>query len=72
MDMFDEAGVHYPEFGWTWDDFLAYSMKLTQDINGDGITDQWGCTDIMFAGNPANWWHHEQGWAMIKSFGGNI
>jgi multiple sugar transport system substrate-binding protein len=71
MDMFDEAGVHYPEFGWTWDDFLAYSMKLTQDINGDGITDQWGCTDIMFAGNPANWWHHEQGWAMIKSFGGN-
>lgn len=71
IDMFDKYGVPHPAPGWTWDDFLQYAMKLTQDTNGDGLVDQWGTTDIMWANNPANWWHHEQGWALIKSFGGD-
>jgi len=39
-DAFDEAGVAYPEPGWTWDDFLAKAKALTVR-DGDRIT-QWG------------------------------
>ncbi len=28
-DLFDEAGVDYPEDGWTWDEFLEIAEKLT-------------------------------------------
>ena len=41
-DLFDAAGVPYPEAGWSWDDFLAAAKALTRDIDGDGITDQHG------------------------------
>ncbi len=41
-DMFDAAGVAYPEAGWTWDDFLATAQALTVDEDGDGLTDQFG------------------------------
>ncbi|MEM7537064.1 MAG: sugar ABC transporter substrate-binding protein [Chloroflexota bacterium] len=41
-EMFDEAGVAYPEAGWTWDDFLATAQALTADVDGDGMTDQFG------------------------------
>ena len=27
-DLFDAAGVPYPEAGWTWDDFLAAAKAL--------------------------------------------
>lgn len=42
-DMFDEAGsIPHPQKGWTWDDFLEISKKLTRDIDGDGKIDQFG------------------------------
>ncbi|MEM6429340.1 MAG: sugar ABC transporter substrate-binding protein [Deinococcota bacterium] len=41
-DMFDAAGVPYPEAGWTWDDFLATAQTLTIDQDGDGRNDQFG------------------------------
>ncbi len=41
-DAFDEAGVAYPEEGWTWDDFLDAAQKLTVDADGDGTADQYG------------------------------
>lgn len=41
-DAFDEAGVAYPEEGWTWDDFLDAAQKLTVDEDGDGTADQYG------------------------------
>jgi len=41
-ELFDTAGVAYPEASWTWDDFLAISQALTADTNGDGMTDQFG------------------------------
>ena len=37
--MFDEAGVAYPEPGWTWDDFLEKALALTK---GEGATKQYG------------------------------
>jgi len=42
MDLFDEAGVEYPNAKWTWDDFLQAAQKLTRDKTGDGIIDQYG------------------------------
>jgi len=41
-DMFDAAGVSYPDSDWTWDDFLAAAEALTIDTDGDGEIDQWG------------------------------
>jgi multiple sugar transport system substrate-binding protein len=50
--LFDEAGVAYPEDGWTWGDFLAKAQALTLDKDGDGITDQWG---IQLPGHWPSW-----------------
>src|SRR5690606_20946311 len=47
-DMFDEAGVAYPDGTWDWDTLLENGAKLTQDDNGDGIIDQFGYA--------AAWW----------------
>ena len=41
-DMFDAAGLEYPNENWTWDDFLAAAEALTIDKDGDGEIDQWG------------------------------
>ena len=41
-DLFDAAGVPYPEAGWTWDEFLSAAKALTRDLDGDGLTDQHG------------------------------
>lgn len=41
-DLFDVAGVAYPQAGWSWDDFLATAVTLTQDLDGDGRSDQYG------------------------------
>jgi multiple sugar transport system substrate-binding protein len=39
-DIFDQAGVPYPEIGWTWDDLLAKAQALTER-QGDQVT-RWG------------------------------
>jgi multiple sugar transport system substrate-binding protein len=36
-DVFDEAGVDYPQPGWTWDDFLDRAKQLTVR-DGDQVT----------------------------------
>ncbi len=41
-DLFDAAGLDYPNDDWTWDEFLAAAQALTLDLDGDGITDQYG------------------------------
>ena len=41
-DLFDDAGVPYPDDNWTIDDFLATAKALTQDVDGDGRIDQYG------------------------------
>ncbi|PKO23507.1 MAG: hypothetical protein CVU38_03735 [Chloroflexi bacterium HGW-Chloroflexi-1] len=37
--LFDEAGVPYPQDGWTWDDFLVKARSLTR---GEGEKKQYG------------------------------
>jgi ABC-type glycerol-3-phosphate transport system substrate-binding protein len=39
-DAFDQAGLPYPESGWSWDDFLATAQTLTLR-EGDEVS-QWG------------------------------
>lgn len=41
-DLFDAAGLAYPDDDWTWDEFLDAAVVLTQDLDGDGATDQFG------------------------------
>jgi multiple sugar transport system substrate-binding protein len=41
-DLFDAAGLPYPADDWTHADFLAAARALTQDVDGDGRTDQYG------------------------------
>lgn len=41
---FDEEKLSYPESGWTWDDYLNVARKLTKDMNGDGVPEQYGTT----------------------------
>ena len=39
--LFDEAGLPYPQDGWTWDDFLATAQALTK-TDANGSVTQWG------------------------------
>jgi multiple sugar transport system substrate-binding protein len=64
-DMFDEAGIPYPEDGWTWDELIEIGQQLTKDTDGDGTIDQYGLW--------ADIWDMELLWgAMIWQFGGEI
>ena len=40
--LFDKAGLSYPDESWTWETFIDAAKKLTLDLNGDGIIDQYG------------------------------
>lgn len=40
--LFDEEHIMYPDERWDWDAFVSAAQKLTKDLNGDGITDQFG------------------------------
>lgn len=42
QDLFDAAGLAYPADDWTWDEFLQTAVALTKDLDGDGVTDQYG------------------------------
>lgn len=35
-DLFDAAGVPYPQAPWDWEDFLATAQQLTRTVAGDG------------------------------------
>lgn len=59
-DMFDEAGMAYPDETWTWDDYYDNAVKLTK---ADGS--QYGT-----AMNPSN---NQDGWMnIVYSKGGNV
>ncbi|MDD5599730.1 MAG: sugar ABC transporter substrate-binding protein [Victivallaceae bacterium] len=44
QDIFDRAGLKYPDAKWTWNDFRDAAVKLTRDTDGDGRLDQVGCS----------------------------
>jgi multiple sugar transport system substrate-binding protein len=62
--LFDEAGVAYPEEGWTWDDLITTAQALTKDTDGDGQTDVWGIQ------LPASWTTGFEYW--IAAAGGSL
>ena len=41
-DYFQKKGIPEPKQSWTWEKFLKYAKMLTEDTNGDGITDIYG------------------------------
>jgi multiple sugar transport system substrate-binding protein len=41
-DIFDKAGMPYPDSTWDWGDFLSACRKCTKDTDGDGVIDQFG------------------------------
>ena len=41
-DLLAAAGIPEPTTSWTWEEFVTYARKLTRDLNGDGIIDQYG------------------------------
>lgn len=43
-NLFDKYGVPYPRDDWTWDDYRDAARRLTHDLDGDGITDEFGAT----------------------------
>jgi multiple sugar transport system substrate-binding protein len=45
-DLFDAAGVAYPQPGWSWDDFLATAQALT--VREGDVTTQWGFVQPTF------------------------
>ena len=47
-DAFDEAGLDYPQAGWSWDDFLATAQALT--LREGDETLQWGFAEA--SANP--------------------
>lgn len=48
-DMFDAAGLEYPNPSWTFQDVMDAAQKLTLDKNGDGETDQYGYYPNVYA-----------------------
>ncbi|MGB8452906.1 MAG: extracellular solute-binding protein [Anaerocolumna sp.] len=49
--MFDEAGIEYPQAGWTWDDFRETANKFT---TGEGADKVYGAM-IDFVGQDCYW-----------------
>lgn len=62
-DLFDQAGVGYPQESWNWNDLRAAAKKLVADPNGDGMTDVWGYRALA---------DHIVLDAMIRSYGGRV
>lgn len=62
-DLFDHAGLPYPDTTWTYDDLLRVGKRLTVDTNGDGIPDRWGLSfDVQYTGLET----------VLYSFGGRL
>ena len=62
-DIFDEAGVDYPNKEWTYEQMIDVSKKLAADTNNDGKMDRYG-----FFSNAA----HTLLDSMIKAYGGKV
>jgi len=64
LDMFEKAGVDLPTEETTMEEFLEIAKALTQDTDGDGKIDQWGC-DV-----PTDW--AAGAYWIVKNFGGDF
>lgn len=43
-NLFDKYGLAYPNDRWTWEDYRRAAKAMTHDLNGDGITDEFGAS----------------------------
>src|SRR5581483_12441131 len=43
-NLFDKYGVPYPSDSWTWRDYRRAAIRLTHDLDGDGIPDEFGAS----------------------------
>ena len=41
-DIFEKAGISYPDGSWTWNDYYKIARELTCDFDNDGNRDQFG------------------------------
>lgn len=51
-DLFDRAGVPYPDSTWDWQRLVDAARRLTVDLDGDGSPDQWG---FCISTDPNRW-----------------
>ena len=50
-ELFDRAGLPYPDTTWTTDDLIKAGKRLTLDRDGDGVPEQWGLAfDVHYTG----------------------
>ena len=42
VDMFNNAGVAFPDESWTWETAREISRRFVRDTTGDGVVDKWG------------------------------
>lgn len=68
-DLFERAGLAQPlvlaqQSDWTWDVFVEYGKKITQDVNGDGIRDIF--MHARLGTRAADWY------IKVRSFGGEV
>lgn len=50
-DMFDEAGISYPDTHWTYEDLVRVGKQLTVDRDSNGVPEQWGLhLDVHYTG----------------------
>jgi len=57
---------------WTWENFVDIAMKTTRDLNGDGITDQWGLTTQISSANYVRALAASNGTTLIKEENGTF
>lgn len=69
-DMFDAAGIPYPDGSWTWDDYKEIAAKLT---HGEGAEKVYGTYTHTFngqwapVGNEKEPWYNDEGYSNINS-----
>ena len=54
-NLFDKYGVPYPTDDWTWDDYLQAAIELTHDVDGDGVTDEFGASFAKWQDGYYSW-----------------
>ncbi|QST01733.1 sugar ABC transporter substrate-binding protein [Pontibacillus sp. ALD_SL1] len=71
-DMFDEAGVDYPDDTWTWDRLQETAERLTIDANGKRATDDGFNSDAVNQ-YGMTFFNITEGWMpVLKSYGGGV
>ena len=72
-DVFERYGIEktpydlWKEGNWNWETFAALAKELTQDLDGDGVTDMYG-----FISNDPQIYHNSNSAPFVKMDGENV